>query len=295
MLLRKMSTLSSRVEPEGYTSLAENVSQQLPPPVKDSTATGKPTGSSSLEQLLDLPNESRHLYTSDEEGLGRGAFVKPYILAGCGSEASARWKESLILDWQQWLVPSSLLMTVSFAMVVGFEIDEHLINETHQGGLLNEEVERTLRYLIAHVYLFCMVSSAMLALKAINDYANKVLFAVHFPSKVLAQAKAFERNFKAEKEKEEPRIRRVLRYCGVTDQGSRSYGQSIKLLGIGLTCGMFLRSGPTYALTLAVPFFLFQEDMRYESHVSFGGPYGGFLEKLEQAHKAHEEKDSLHS
>jgi len=223
MLLRKMSTLSSRVEPEGYTSLAENVSQQLPPPVKDSTATGKPTGSSSLEQLLDLPNESRHLYTSDEEGLGRGAFVKPYILAGCGSEASARWKESLILDWQQWLVPSSLLMTVSFAMVVGFEIDEHLINETHQGGLLNEEVERTLRYLIAHVYLFCMVSSAMLALKAINDYANKVLLRCTFHPRSLPKPRLLSATSRPRRRR---RSRVFVACCATVESRIKAHGHT---------------------------------------------------------------------
>ena len=68
-----------------------------------------------------------------------------------------------------------------------------------------------------------------------------------------------------------PHYRRLLQASGVGD-GASAYRQAIDLLGLGLACSTFLSSGISFALLVALPFYLFSRDMRFENKISFTCP-----------------------
>lgn len=244
----------------------------------------EPTVDDLREIIGGEPCSDRPLSANDNLGLGRGAFIKPWIHANLGEAGAHEWKGSLIADWNTWIVPASLLMTCAFSF-------EHVVEEESLEArwLAHTEfawMEEWLRVVIAHAYTLSMACSGLIALKSINDYAQKVLLAVHTPAKLLPQMLAIERHFEVIERRDggPPWTRRVLHYVGVKS-GAGAYRQSIGLLGVGLTCSALLRSGPSYALLIAIPFYIIISEMYYEGYTAFTGPLDRAGKSLEAAAK----------
>jgi hypothetical protein len=238
-----------------------------------STPDYDPAAPATLRAATNCQSHTRPLTEADLDGQSPGAFLKPWLQARVGVQGAEAWKQSQIEDWKTWIVPASLLMTVSFSLIA--EFDDILIEPQH--GYLGEAF---VRWVVAHVYLFCMASSAMLALKSINDYAMKILFSVHLPATLLPQARAYERAFKARQPV--PWCSRLLTAIGV-EPNARSYKLSIDLLAVGLTCAIFLRFGASFALVTAAPLFVVSRDMRHHGHAGFIDPWTAFVEKVDTA------------
>ncbi len=227
-----------------------------------------------LQDIQQADSPARRLTQNDSKGLGRGSFYKPWVAANADAN---EWKASLIEDWKAWIVPASLLMTVSFSMV--FHLEDEMIHPSD----LDNSAKDWMQYIIAHVYIVCMSSSAMLALKSINDNSQKILFAVHTPASLLPQAKAYERSYKDHQPI--PWSRWLLHKLTGGVEGAKAYKLSIDLLWIGLSCGAFLRYGVSFALVIAVPLWVISIDMRYEGNHSFMHPWNSFVEELVSAER----------
>ena len=225
-----------------------------------------------LRRLLAAAASPRKLQQQDTAGLGKGAFIEPWVTYGEEAEA---WKRSLVEDWKLWIVPSSLLMTVAFGLIS--DIDDDMLAPRH-----GYPYEETFRWAIAHVYFFSMAASGLIALKAINEYMQKILLVEHTPSAILPQVLALERHFEHKEEsKTLPLARRIVQWLRVKDKAS-AYRQSIGCLGTGICCGVFLRSGPSYAFMIALPFVVLTQDMRHEGYLAFTGPWARLNAVLEE-------------
>lgn len=220
--------------------------------------------------------------TSDNtKHLGKGSFHKGWTLGDMGEKASEQWKEGLMRDWSTWLVPASLLMTVAFTHV--FLLSPDVIYTTPLGFGTPELYFRTV---VAHLFFFSLISSGLLSLKSINDNSQKILFCTHTPSSLLPAARAFEKHYKDLLEKKHndkmPLSRRILDALEIKE-GAAAYKQSIDLLGVGFTCGLYLLVGASYLLTAALPFAVITSSMRHQGSISFLGPWNAFMDKVKEA------------
>lgn len=253
---------------------------------------------------------SRALTAEDDDD---GIFIGTWILADMGPEGAMEYKQGRMEDWMAWNTPAALLMTVSFAFM--FSIAMITVEEVRYGFPYEEHV----RYLLFCVYLFSMSTSALLALKCINDHTlNNILPAANMPSKFLPEFNEFKKkhwapavsdgvqygrapdedhlawadgtkegrlHWEQEVAKWHQRmwVRNLFKWLQVPG-GAMAYLMAIDMLNVGIFIGIFLEYGLLASMFVGPSFFLFSRDFR-AGMMNFVPAFKAFSSKL-QAEKA---------
>ena len=116
--------------------------------------------------------------------LKRGAFDVQEQL--CDKERSAQWHAGRAKDYASWIIPSTLLMTVAFSMVMSLAADsapprDRLLQWLTGGAYAGSTAEALIRDVTVHAYLFTMVTSGMAALRCVNDFTTALLLNANVP------------------------------------------------------------------------------------------------------------------
>ena len=210
----------------------------------------------------------------------------PWSCSDLGDEGAREWKEARIRDMSAWVLPATLLMTVSFALVHALDADS--ISATPHGY----PYEVPFRRCVSYVYIFATATSGMLALKSINDHTQSILLFINTPAPLCPQLHHFARHefdLRQEPEKEwwRPPDWKIWlssfmhsRLFPKLVHGSETFYVAVDFLCVGLLCGTFLKYGIMYSIFIAVPMFIIDIDLRVQSSQRFTGPWKKYERKF---------------
>ena len=220
----------------------------------------------------------------------------------------ADWRKARAKDYDAWIIPSALLMTVSFGLLMTTDVtkseptynvtkpDDWLLNwlsgHTYDGSAF----EAFLRGLVAHLYTFALITSAMSALRCVNDFTQSKLLNANTPPEKYWDVHQIRVGIHPQLQKASmsqtpellyaDRAKRLLQ-CGNTWDNSyqtlslwlfggrneAAYFSSVYRLSFGIICGTFHSCGLSRALVVLIPCICYPLEMRYRSWERYEAPY----------------------
>lgn len=130
-----------------------------------------------LQIITTQPISTRGLNDKDVE-LG-AEKIEPWIVANLGDDGATQYKNARLAHAQTWVIPASLLMTVSFGFM--FMVTREEIAATPDGI----PYEGIVRSVVGHLYVLCMALSAVQALRCVNHYSQYQLGLNNTPAKLV--------------------------------------------------------------------------------------------------------------
>ena len=192
-----------------------------------------------------------------------------------------RWHGGKARDYESWIIPSALLMTAAFSLVMALPTadaappPDALLNWLTDGGYAGSTTEKYLRDGVSHLYLFLMVTSGMAALRCVNDFTAALLLNANTPPDQYVKMHAV-RTDDAWRKDMPPGLcphlaAKSVLACSVGKPGQISsqlsgllfggandnaYFSAVYRLGFGIALGVFHRYGSSHALAVVLPYVL---------------------------------------
>ena len=225
-----------------------------------------------------------------------------------GELTDSEWKAARASDYNAWIIPSALLMTVGFSLLMVLQTDDaappdHLLQWLTGGAYAGSPTEELLRATIAHLYLFAMATSGMAGLRCVNDFSAALLLNANTPAHLLQGMHAVRASdaWRADLPANLfPHLaaKKVLA-CSTGRPGkfsswlsgllfggvnNEAYFSAVHRLAVGIVLGVFHKYGSSHALVVLLPCVLYPLELQYRTWERYEGPHKAFLaaQKLPQ-------------
>jgi len=267
-----------------------------------------------MENLMEMQNSKRQGDAINSDGarllsqrlpstMKLGAFTTD---ASIDVEAIEQWHAGKARDYESWIIPSALLMTVAFSLVMALPTADEapppdaLLNWLTDGAYAGSTTERYLRDAVSHLYLFLMVTSGMAALRCVNDFVAALLLNANTPPSRYAKMHDV-RKEDAWRADMPPGLcphlaAKSVLACSVGKPGrissqlsglifgganDNAYFSAVYRLGIGIALGVFHRYGSSHALAVVLPCLLYPLELKFRTWERYEGPHRAFRNENE--------------
>ena len=209
-------------------------------------------------------------------------MIEPWVHGNVGEEGAQEYKQAALGSISFWMMPATLLMTVSFSLIFGISIEE--IQSTPHGF----PHEALVRAAAGHAYQVLMATSALLALRCINTYSLYNITVCNTPANFVPHIRSAQLEVRnaALATWEMPdwddaalqRLRavswplRLLEWLGVPDRFLAFYA-AVDCLDAALCLGAYLKYGISNAVVLAPLFYVVGQELRLRYTLDFKRPW----------------------